>query len=192
VKYSLLLIVLLLAGCGGGDSSGPAPTYSIGGSVSGLASGSTLGLTNGTDVLTVKANGSFTFAKEVAAGSQYSVTVTMQPGNPSQMCSVANGSGTAASAAVTNIVVTCVVNKFSVSVSVSGLTGAGLVLQDNAGDDLSVSANGTASFATLVASGGPYAVTIKTSPGNPPQNCAVTNATGTVASSAIINVMVAC
>ena len=37
---------------------------------------------------------------------------------------------------------------------VSGLTGSGLVLQDNGGNNLSVTANGNFTFTTAVASGG--------------------------------------
>ena len=69
--------------------------------------------------------------------------------NPSgQTCSVANGSGTVGSANITNVAVTCsAVATYSVGGTVSGLSGT-VVLQDNGGDDLSVSANGPFTFAT--------------------------------------------
>lgn len=76
--------------------------------------------------------------------------------------------------------------------TVSGLAGTGLVLQNNAGDDLAVSANGTFTFATAGASGGAYAVTVKTAPSVPAQKCTVANGTGTIASAAITNVAVTC
>ena len=47
--------------------------------------------------------------------------------------------------------------------TVSGLSGT-VVLQDNGGDDLSVSASGAFTFATALAAGSAYNVTVKTNP----------------------------
>lgn len=80
---------------------------------------------------------------------------------------------------------------FSIGGTVSGLSGTGLVLQDNAGDDLSVSASGSFTFATQVARGNSYAVTIKSQPTRPRQVCTVTNGSGT-ASASVDNVAVTC
>lgn len=55
----------------------------------------------------------------------------------------------------------------------TGLSGAGLVLQNNAGDDLAVSTNGTFAFATPIASGAAYAITVKTQPSASAQTCTV-------------------
>lgn len=63
----------------------------------------TLQNTGGTQ-LTVSADGSFTFAGTVSAGSSYDVSVATQP--ELQMCTVTNGTGTA-SANVTNIAISC-------------------------------------------------------------------------------------
>ena len=81
-----------------------APTYSIGGTVSGL-SGTVVLQDNGGDDLSVGASGAFTFGTGLAAGSAYSVTVKTNPAG--QTCSVANGSGTVGSANITNVAVTC-------------------------------------------------------------------------------------
>ena len=62
---------------------------------------------NGSTNLPVSANGSFTFAGARASGSAYAVTVTAQPTGPSEVCTVANGSGTVGGANVTNVAVTC-------------------------------------------------------------------------------------
>jgi hypothetical protein len=75
---------------------------------------------------------------------------------------------------------------------VSGLTGAGLVLRDNGGDDLAVSANGAFTFATKVANGAAYAVTVNTQPTGPAQTCLVSSGSGTMGSSNITTVAVAC
>src|SRR5260370_5406769 len=78
---------------------------------------------------------------------------------------------------------------YSVGGTVSGLSGT-VVLQDNGGDDLSVSGNGTFTFNTPLATGGAYSVTVKTNPAG--QSCTVSNGSGTVASANITNVAVSC
>src|ERR1700730_13590582 len=67
---------------------------------------------------------------------------------------------------------------YSIGGTVTNLTGTGLVLQNNAGDNLTVSAAGPFTFATKVASGGAHAVTVATQPTNPAQSCAVTGGSG--------------
>jgi hypothetical protein len=78
---------------------------------------------------------------------------------------------------------------YTVGGSVSGLSGT-VVLQDNGGDNLSVTANGPFTFATPVASGSAYAVTVKTSPSG--QTCSVSGGSGTMGSANITNVTVSC
>lgn len=71
--------------------------------------------------------------------------------------------------------------------TVTGLAGAGLVLQNNGGDDLTVSASGTFSFATPLADGASYDVSILTQPASPTQICAVANGKGTIAGGASVS-----
>src|SRR3984885_3138759 len=74
--------VLSLAACGGGSTGlGPSPSnYTIGGTLSGLAAGLQVGLTdNGADSLTLNAGGAYTFKTQIAAGGSYSGRVTGQP-----------------------------------------------------------------------------------------------------------------
>ena len=147
-------------------------------------------IANGSDVRSFIGDGTFTFTTSLASGASYSVTVTAQPST--QTCTVTNGSGTVAAANITNVAVTCVTNTYTVGVTVSGLAAAtSVVLQNNAGNDLTASSNGTAVFTTRVASGAAYAVTVKTHPTNPSQTCTVTAGFGTMAA-ADINVAVAC
>ena len=63
--------------------------------------------------------------------------------------------------------------------TVSGLAGTGLVLH-NGTESLPITANGPYAFATLVGTGGSYAVTVATQPTNPSQTCTVANPTGMV------------
>jgi len=64
------------------------------------------------------------------------------------------------------------------------------VLQDNGGDNLTLMTNGTASFATRIASGGAYAVTVLTQPAGPAQPCTVLAGTGTA--TANVSIAVTC
>jgi hypothetical protein len=103
-------IAALTASCGGGgddddgDSGGPT-LFKIGGEISGLT-GTVVLQNNGSDSLTVNANGSFTFATGLADGSDYLVTVSAPPAG--QACNVSNGSGTIIAANISNITVTCI------------------------------------------------------------------------------------
>ncbi len=84
------------------------------------------------------------------------------------------------------------VETFTVGGNVSGLAGTGLILQNNAGDDLPIAANGSFIFATPLAVGSPYLVTVLTQPTNPGQTCSVTNGSGTVTGSDVTNIAVTC
>jgi len=66
---------------------------------------------------------------------------------------------------------------FTIGGTVVGLTGTGLVLQDNAGDNLTVSASGAFAFPTPLADGAPYSVSVLTQPGSPSQTCTVSGGT---------------
>ena len=172
---------------GAGATGGSGSTYAVGGSTSGL-SGTVVLRNNGGDDLTLNANGPFTFASKLASGTAYNVTVKTNPGG--QTCSVANGSGTIGSADVSNVAVSCTANPtYAVGGSVTGLSGA-VVLQDNGGDDLTLNGNGPFNFATKLASGSAYAVTVKTNPSG--QSCSVANGSGTIGSADVTNVAITC
>jgi Galactose oxidase, central domain len=163
-------------------------TFNISAVVSGLLASHSLVLQlNGANNLTVSANGTATFNAPIASGSTYAVTVLTQPTGES--CTVTNGAGTVTAANITNVAVTCSPTTYTVGGTVSGLTGT-VVLQDNAADNLSVTANGSFVFNTPVASGSGYAVTVLTQQAG--QACAVSNGTGSVVSANVTNVTVTC
>lgn len=168
----------------------PAPTvaYTVGGSVTRLSGSVTLA-NNGGDARTVTANGVFAFPTPVAGGRPYAVTVARQPAT--QVCSVGMGSGTVASANVTTVSVTCVTKIHTVGGSVTGLVGSGLVLQNNSRDKLARTADGAFTFATPVASGTGYHVTVFSQPTNPAQTCTPTDNSGT-ASANVMEVTITC
>lgn len=171
----------LLAACGGGGGDGgTGATYTVGGQLSGLLAGQSVTVqNNGSDALTLRANGAFTFARSVSTNGAYAVTVSSQPAG--QRCTVTNGTGRA-TANITNVAVSCQAlapNTFTVGGTASGL-GAGktAVLQNNGGNDLTVSANGGFTFAAALAANAAYAVTVRTQPAG--QACTLANASGTV------------
>ncbi len=177
----------LIGGCGGSVNA------TIGGTVTGLASGNSVGLTNNsTDTLTYTFSSSsdtFTFDKSIAAGSSYDVTVTTQP--TGQVCTVTDGTGTVSSSGtnVTSVLVTCAVGSgtdVSLTASVAGLaSGATLVVTDIAAGKLTITgttttADGgteTENFPTSLAPDAIYSTTITTQPGNG-QTCTILNSSG--------------
>ena len=187
IIYSVLyLFSILVSACnGGGGGGGVTTSYSVGGAVSGLT-GSVVLQDNGGDNLTVSANGNFTFATKVASGSAYNITVLTQP--IGQTCTVTGGTGKV-SGKVSNGAVSCTNNSYTVGGLVSGLTGS-VVLQDNGGDNLTVPANGNFTFATKVANGNTYNVTILTQPAG--QTCTASTGAGTISGGNVTNVAVVC
>jgi alpha-tubulin suppressor-like RCC1 family protein len=79
---------------------------------------------------------------------------------------------------------------FTIGGSISGLSGTGLVLRNNGGDDLAVADTATSfTFASNIANGTPYNVGVLTQPAG--QTCTVQQGSGT-ASNNVVNVAVAC
>lgn len=162
--------------------------YAIGGAISGLGVGGTVTLANSNgDTLARNANGPFTFSTSVAHTGGYAVTVQTHP--TGQTCSVTNGSGTVNAADVSNVVVACANNAYSVGGTVSGLSGT-VQLRNSNGESLSVSANGGFAFLTQVSHLGGYAVTVQTNPAG--QTCSVTNGSGTINAAPVTNISVNC
>src|SRR6266403_3233560 len=144
-------------------------TVSIGGQVvSLLGTGLTL-QDNGGDNLTVPVAGPFTFKTALPLGSAYAVTVSVQPSSPAQTCTVTNGSGTA-NANVGNVQVVCPAITHTIGGTVVGLAGtnSGMVLQDNLGDNLTISSNGPFQFNTPIADGSTYDVSVLVAPNTQP------------------------
>ena len=126
-----------LAACGGGGGGGGSSpsSFSIGGSASGFTGVLQL-LDNGSDSLSLSQPGTFTFAKKVASGSPYAVSVGMYP--PAQYCSIANGSGTA-KANVSNVGVSCAPGTLKTLYTFGSTTQAPVGVADG---DLTLGADG--------------------------------------------------
>ncbi len=178
-------LALGLSGCGGGSSDA-----TIGGNISGLASGTSLVLQdNGSDNLTITANGGFSFPNKIGANSSYAVTVLTQP--LGQLCTVGNASATVDSKGdnVTNVTVACVSNS-TIGGTVSGLTAGTAVTLSNGQVLLPVAINGAFAFPGTLDVGATYDVTVATQPVG--LTCTVLNGSGTVAANVAVDVTVNC
>jgi len=177
-------------GSTGTGGNGTPSTFTIGGSVVGLAGTGLVLEDNGSDQLPITVNGVYTF--KVAVSGAYSVVVLTQPTGPTQTCTVSNATGTAV-ANVANVLINCGTTGLTVGGSVSGVLGSGLVLQNNGGNNFAVTGKGNVpfTFSTPLSVGASYAVTVLTQPTNPPQLCSVLNGSGTVTAN-INNVEVDC
>jgi 6-phosphogluconolactonase (cycloisomerase 2 family) len=65
-------------------------------------------------------------------------------------------------------------------------------LQNNGGDDLVLSANGSFKFSTPILDGSSFSISISKLPTKPSETCALVNATGTVKGSVVNNINVSC
>lgn len=166
-----------------------AITHTLAGTVSGLNTSGLVLRNEGGDDLAIAANATtFQFGTPIAQGGDYSVIVAAQP--TGLTCTVGQGSGTQIRADINNIDVVCSASTLTVGGTISGLAGSGLVLRNNNGDDLAVAGNATTfEFATPVAYGGSYAVTVATQPAG--QTCTPANASGT-ATVQVADVSISC
>ncbi len=81
---------------------------------------------------------------------------------------------------------------FSIGGTVTGLSGSGLILQNNSGDDLPITGNGSFTFVAGLLDGSGYSVSVSVPPSTPSQTCLVNNATGTISGANITNVSISC
>jgi trimeric autotransporter adhesin len=139
--------------------------------------------------LTINANGVATFPVQLPANTNFDAFVDGSP--PGGFCNVDPTAGVVSSTGA-NISVMCGLG-YSVSYTVSGLSGSGLVLQLNgASIQSSPRLNGMFSFYSLFSSGTSYTVSVVAQPTSPTQICSVVNATGTIGNANVTNVQVNC
>ena len=174
-KFAILSALLVaLTGCAATDeesSSGSgSSSYELKVSVSGLQQGKNVVLSSGqstaTNVFTenealgITTDGTYSFGS-FTSGTSYNITVLQQP--VSQTCTVTSGESSLS--ASTTVAVACTSESYTISGTVVGmLSGQSVTLQNNSGDNLTVSSNTSFSFTTKVASGATYLVTVLTQP----------------------------
>ena len=83
-------------------------------------------------------------------------------------------------------------DSYSIKVIVRGLSGGGLTLQNNDGDDLTPNGDGTYTFSAKVADGGNYDVSVAGQPTSPAQFCNVYYHSGTVNGADVTDIVVDC
>lgn len=97
---------------------GAAATYTVGGTLGGLAAGGSVALSvNGGPALVLAANGSYAFAPRFLSGDAYAVSLLAQPAG--QHCSLSNAAGVVGSADVTHVDVTCAAGGAELTLAVS-------------------------------------------------------------------------
>ena len=183
-------------GADNNDAFGAGAAYvfglprTVGGNVSGLEGSGLVLQNNGGDDLAISADGGFTFSPQ-DDGTNYEISVATQPSDPSQTCTVTNGSGTLSGSDVTDVEVDCVIDTFTVGGTLSGLEGDQVVLVNNGFDVAFLIANGSY---TLPAQddGSSYEVTVGIQPSDPDQTCSVSNVTGTLSGADVDDVDVTC
>ena len=156
-------------------------------------SGSTIGITShstaGRDRL--YAPNSYVSNTPITASSTWSGTTIAGLGLIPGTYVVTWGSGETADSLTINIDESEPASTYTVGGTVSGLTGAGLELQNNGGDTLAVAAAATAfTFATELEVGFSYVVTVSTEPTG--QTCTVSNGSGTISDADVTDVAVTC
>lgn len=104
----IIAFSLMLIHCGDDPKKTPAPTptFSIGGTVTGITTGTLVIRNNGGDDLSITADGSFTFATKIKDGGDYDVSIKTIPAGLST-CTVTNGTGVVINKNVSNIKVDC-------------------------------------------------------------------------------------
>ena len=196
---SFLLLSFAVAGCaskgdpstttgnnngGGGTNDGVHLT----GSVTGLLGfGLTMKTAGAADQAPAPLAPGFDFG--LPPKTAYSITITAQPTNPWQTCTVTNATGTA-TASNTSVKVDCVTNTYAIKGNISGLTGSGLVVQLRAGVTLPI-AVGAPTFAfNSVPSGTVFVMTVVAQPTG--QTCLVNTGNGTLGGADVTNIAVTC
>eukprot|EP01114_Cavostelium_apophysatum_P001021 TRINITY_DN10881_c0_g1_i1.p1 TRINITY_DN10881_c0_g1~~TRINITY_DN10881_c0_g1_i1.p1 ORF type:complete len:217 (-),score=52.19 TRINITY_DN10881_c0_g1_i1:412-1062(-) len=202
---SMLAMALGLASCGGGGDD----TYTVAGTVEGLAYPSLVLSNNGTDITLAppaKAGDpvSFSFPNKLEYGDTYNVTVKTPP--PHQSCGVdprfqLSAADTAGRLATINARFVCVINEYSLGGTITGLTkdNTGLILANGSTTgSLSVAAAETNTTGTAfeyqlpvnVPYNQTYSVAVITQPKG--AFCTVANPTGTMGDAKVTNINITC
>lgn len=196
VPCVVILMGTILTACGGGGGGGgpAAGVHTLGGTVTGLASGRQFILLSGAGTqVTLKSNGNFTFPDRLPSGAKYSLSVAEQP--TGQSCRIINDNNSAETnglrADALNITIVCSENGVSVGGQVFGLPPGGSVTLGNGPQSVVTStANGAFALPVKLPMGASYAVTVLTQPLG--STCSVVNGSGTTPATAVTSVEVRC
>ncbi len=190
MKAKLIAAALLaaaLAACGGKAS------FTLGGSISGLANQGLILQNNGGNDLAVNAGAtSFSFPNGISYGTEYKVSIKQQPDH--MTCAFLGGTevGSAGHTTSINIVLSCSQNAYTVGGTVEGLTGGDLVLVNGSATGSFTVTKGATSFTVpgTIPVGTAYGVTVLTQPAG--QTCSVSNGSGVMGDAPRTNIVVKC
>lgn len=170
--------------------------YSVGGSVTGLTSGSVdllLAYSGTSQTLNIDAGSTtYNFISNLNSGTDFTVAVTSSPSGFS--CALINNAQRVRGANITNVNLTCLRDVRRLAGTVSGMQGSGLQLQETAvaSETLSINTNGIFQFSHNYYDGNNPTVSVLTNPTNPTQTCHVTTPTTLFAGSDIDDVSITC
>lgn len=198
-----LALVAGLAGCGGSDKA----EFAVKGTITGIVYPGAVLTTNGMDLAIAPAAKpgdpvTFEFPNKLEYGDVYNVQFKSPPqhqaacGTPAN--TIANYTDTAGRLAEINITLTCAVDDYPISGTVTGLTGTGLVIANGSTGNSGAIALPTTPTTTPipyslpieVPYGASYSVAVITQPTG--QFCTVANATGVMGDAAVSNVNITC
>jgi len=165
--------------------------YAILLSITGLEASNSVSFANGSDTITIDANGvsNLSILDDLSA---FDVSITTQPNTPTQLCIFTNNNSGNLSGAHVIIDVECV-DQYLVGGSVSGMdSGSQVILNLNQGDELlTVTDNQAFVFFKLFDDEDNYSVAIQSHPSSG-QTCIVTDGIGVISGADIENVSVTC
>lgn len=202
LALSALVTVLLATACGGEDPV-HTPTIQAGATVSSsrkqvatpafdpvagtYSSAVSVTLSDATNGVAIYYTTDHTTPSK--ASTLYTGPITVSSTTTIEAVAMKNGFSDSAIASATYVISSTSPTTYTVGGSIAGLSGT-VVLQDNGGDNLTATADGTFTFATPLADGSGYSVTVSTQP--PGQTCTVANGSGTIADANVTNVAVSC
>ena len=173
-----------LIACGGSNG-----TLVLSGAVVGLnKTGLVVQNNGGPDLAVASGVTLFQFQELIGTDTDFDITIKTQPAGA--VCTVINGKGKSGLYSPNNIAITCITNSYRLGGSITNLKGIGLALANGA-DLVTPDANATSFvFPRNVEDGAPYGVTVLHQPLG--QTCTVANASGVVATTERMDVVVSC
>ncbi len=195
-------VLAMLAACGGKDSFQPSPiqpeaklaqqvatpTFIPGSGT--YSSAVTVTLSDATDHAAIYYSTDGTDpGKTSTTSALYSGPITITSSTTIKAIATRNGFSDSAIASATYTIASATPTAYTVGGTISGLSGT-VVLQDNGSADLTATADGSFTFATAIADGAGYSVTVSTQPSG--QTCTVVNGAGTISGSNVTDVAVSC
>jgi hypothetical protein len=131
----------------------------------------------------------FSAFQAIPSGNNYNIAIGTQPN--AQTCRIEGETGTVTQADVSSVLVNCELNHYLIGGKVAGLAGKGLVLEDDLGSMVAVTA-GEFSLPTTRTIGQAYNVQVKAQPTSPTQICSITNNAGVTAATDVSDIAVTC